>query len=48
MTAMAVDLPAAGQDAAEIWPRYGGWFASRFVTVKGKETADGSRWPAAS
>jgi hypothetical protein len=45
MTAMGVDPAGGGSDAAEIACRYGGWFAP-LVTIKGPETADGSRMAA--
>lgn len=41
MTAIACDPAGGGADAAEIIARHGGWFASP-VTIKGKQTADGS------
>lgn len=45
MTAIALDPAGGGGDAAELAPRHGGWYAP-LVTVKGPETADGSRMAA--
>ena len=41
MTAMGYDPAGGGADAAELCWRHGGWY-SRFVSVKGAKTADGS------